>query len=77
MLNYLVSVRMECPPATKRVPLHMLGWVVMLETGAEDNVFKTSQLLMDRPGSLMLIILLLPKNLMFCDQELGPATLFT
>jgi len=58
---------MECPPATKRVSLHMLGWAVMLETGAEDNVFRNSQLLLDRPGSLMLIILLLPKNLMLCD----------
>ncbi|CAL1143924.1 unnamed protein product [Cladocopium goreaui] len=48
MLNYLISIRMECPPATKRVSLHMLGWAVMLETGAEDNVFRNSQLLLDR-----------------------------
>lgn len=51
MLNYLISVRMECPPATKRVPLQMLGWIVMLETGADENVFKSSQLFMDRPGT--------------------------
>ena len=63
MLNYLVSIRMECPPATKRVPLHMLGWVVMMETGAEDNVFKNCQLLLDRPGSFTPIIFVAPKKL--------------
>lgn len=61
MLNYLISVRMECPPATKRVPLQMMGWIVMMETGAEDNIFKTSPLFVDRPGILTPPSVLIPK----------------
>ena len=52
LLNQLITIRMECPPASKRVPLQMFGWVVMLEGAEEDNIFKASPLMTDRPEIL-------------------------
>ncbi|CAL1132158.1 unnamed protein product [Cladocopium goreaui] len=48
LLNQLITIRMECPPASKKVPLQMLGWIVMLEGAVEENIFKGSQLMTDR-----------------------------
>lgn len=49
LMNQLITIRMECPPASKKVPLQMLGWIVMLEGAVEENIFKGSQLMTDRP----------------------------
>lgn len=48
--NHLISLRMETPHSSKRVPLQMYGWLVMHEDTADSNVFKDSQLLSDRWG---------------------------
>ena len=50
--NHLVSVHMDTPPSTKKVPLVFPGWVVFAEEGQESNIFYSCQLLADRTGVL-------------------------
>ncbi len=42
------NLRMAPPPGQKHVPLEFAFWLCFPEAGAEDNIFATSQLLMDR-----------------------------
>ena len=46
--NTLISVRMELPPSSKRVPIVYHAWMLMDEATLEDNIFTQSQLWLDR-----------------------------
>lgn len=46
------SIRMECAPATKRVPLQFPAWIVYHEDTITDNCFHGCQLANDRHGCL-------------------------
>lgn len=50
LVSSLISIRMEIPPSSKRVPLVFYGWVIVDEATQGDNVFMNSQLMLDRQG---------------------------
>ena len=50
--NYLISLRVEIPPSTKKVPITFYGWLVMDGGSEGSNIFTGSQLFHDRRCSL-------------------------
>eukprot|EP00435_Cladocopium_sp_Y103_P033652 s1099_g8.t1 len=44
LANHLISLRMEIPPTSKKVPITFYGWLVMDGTAESSNVFSGSQL---------------------------------
>lgn len=56
LANYMMTLRMEIPPSSKRVPLVFHGWLVIDSSSEADgmnsarNIFLDSQLMMDRRG---------------------------
>jgi len=48
MTSILCTVRMEVPPTSKRVPLVFHSWLIIDEATQAENIFASSQLVMDR-----------------------------
>ena len=48
LANFMVTLRMELPPSTKKVPIIFHGWLVMDQATSNDNIFIGSQLVSDR-----------------------------
>lgn len=48
--NFLVTLWMEIPPSSKKVPLIFHGWLVIDEASGAENAFQSSNLYLDRRG---------------------------
>lgn len=48
LATYMVTIRMEIPPTTKKVPLVFHGWLVLDASSESENIFKQCQLMQDR-----------------------------
>ena len=48
LANFMVTLRMELPPSTKKVPIIFHGWLIMDQATSQENIFIGSQLVSDR-----------------------------
>lgn len=48
LANIMVTLRMELPPSSKKVPI-VHGWLVVDQSTMSENIFMSSQLVLDRP----------------------------
>lgn len=48
LCSSLISVRMDPPPASKRVPMNFFGWLVFQEATFDQNIFSECALMVDR-----------------------------
>jgi len=56
LTNVLLTLRMELPPASKRVPICFQAWLVVEQSVESENVFMQSQLVLDRRGKNILTV---------------------
>ena len=69
--NHLISLRMEIPPTTKKVPITFYGWLVMDGSTESSNVFTGSQLYNDRHGNQNYLSKFCYLTLRNCTELLG------
>lgn len=53
----MVTITMQPPPASKRVPMVFYGWLCFEEHTSNDNIFMDCSLMADRSYSLEIVIL--------------------
>ncbi|CAK9073806.1 unnamed protein product [Durusdinium trenchii] len=53
LANIMVTLRMELPPSSKKVPI-VHGWLVVDQSTMSENIFMSSQLVLDRSPRKMI-----------------------
>lgn len=44
-----ITVRCSQPPSQRKVPIQFDGWVLLAESSRDENIFRSCQLIQDRP----------------------------
>ena len=55
LASLMVTIKMDTPPASKRVPCVFHGWLVFQEDTISDNAFSQCSLMLDRRVFFMVL----------------------